>query len=87
MLKEVTEDNVEYIIPAKNKKKFNIILWVWKTVSLAAGIFISLLLYNKCLFCKDVNTIVTIYFSVIGLSCFDSFGLPVSELAKNVKLS
>ncbi len=57
-----------------------------KLFFLGVGVSISVLLYNNCLFNPNCNTIVTIYFALLGLACFLHAGVSVDKLA-NVKLT
>ena len=61
------EDAVGYKI---RKWKYYLIEWCWKVIFSALGVFITVLLYNRCLFNPNCNTIVTIYFALLGLTCF-----------------
>ncbi|MEW6095464.1 MAG: hypothetical protein AB1567_02905 [bacterium] len=80
---EVLEKDQEYRNP---KRRYYLIEWGLKLIFLGIGIFITILLYNKCLFNPNCNPIVTIYFTLLGLTCFLHAGLSIDKLA-NVKLT
>ena len=70
---QITYKNIKYVPQA----------WAWiiaKGIPLFFGCSISYLLYSKCLGHNEFNPIVVTYFSIIGLCCFENFGLPVSKL-------
>ncbi len=82
---EVSPEDVKYKTP---KWKYYLIEWGWKIIFSALGVFITVLLYDRCLFNPNCNTIVTIYFALLGLglTCFLHAGVSVDKLA-NVKLT
>ncbi|MFH1564159.1 MAG: hypothetical protein ABIF11_12220 [Nitrospirota bacterium] len=81
-----TERNKEFILP--RKKYYLILLMAWgiRLISLILGVCITGLLYYKCLFNPNCNTIVTIYFAILGLTFFTQAGIPIDKLA-NIKLT
>lgn len=84
-------NNEEYEISLKNIKdetpkwKYYLIEGSVKSIFVGGGIFITVLLYQKCLFNPAANTVVTIYFAVLGLAFFAQAGLRLDKLA-NIKL-
>ncbi|MEK7814111.1 MAG: hypothetical protein AAB296_10155 [Candidatus Desantisbacteria bacterium] len=82
---EDLEDEVE-------TKKYRIPKWISylecgrKLIIFGVGVFITVLLYNKCLFNPNCNVVVAVYFALIGLACFAHVGLPIDKLT-NVKLN
>lgn len=68
------------------KWRYYLIEWSIKLIFLGLGVFLTVLLYNKCLFNPNCNTIVTIYFALLGLTCFLQAGLPIERLT-NIKLT
>lgn len=64
-----------------SKKKGLIIAFFAKLPFAVIAICISYHLYTKCLIEPDVNPIVVIYFSLIGLACFIKLGFPIEKLA------
>lgn len=84
-------NNEKYEISSKNIKKktpkwkYYLIEWCEKLIFVGIGIFITVLLYQKCLFNPACNTIISIYFAVLGLACFAQAGLRLDKLA-NIKL-
>ena len=88
-IKRSVQPSVEYIFPKlSNKIMVYIIIIIQKAGSLSGGIFIAWLLYNKCLFfpLSHNNPIVVTLFSILGLSCFESFGVPITKSPFNIKL-
>jgi len=68
-----------YEVEAKisiSKRKYIISEFIVRLFYLSVGIFIAILLYHKCLFNPNCNIIVTIFFAIIGLSCFSSRRCP-----------
>ncbi|MDI6780550.1 MAG: hypothetical protein QME49_00335 [bacterium] len=82
-------EDLEYEVTEEYKKTPKWIYcweWGWKAIVLGIGIFITVLLYNKCLFNPNCNVVVAVYFALIGLACFAHIGLPIDKLT-NVKLN
>ncbi|MEW6620504.1 MAG: hypothetical protein AB1422_14405 [bacterium] len=71
----------EYEIP---KGRYRLFEWSVKLVCLGVGIFITTLLYNKCLFNQNCNIIISVYFALLGLTFFSAAGLPVDKVV-NIK--
>lgn len=72
-----TSKKVHYLIEAGTKLVF-----------LSLGVYITILLYQKCLFNPQCNTVVTTYFALLGLLSFGAAGLfPVEKLIGNIKLT
>lgn len=64
-------------------KRGNIINWCRIIVCFAIGGYISVRLFNDCLFCSDCcNPVAIVYFSFISLLCFLIAGVPVDKLIK-----
>lgn len=57
-----------------------------KIIFLIVGICITVFLCAFCLTCNDCNIIVTIHLSIISLSCYAHFGLPIDKLIKIEKI-
>ncbi len=77
----ITSENVEYDPKGKSEKPRTVIP---KLPSLLVGLFISWGLYNRCMFNQYINPVVVSYFAIIGLSCFEIVGLPVSKLRDKI---
>lgn len=50
-----------------------------KILLLCVGLSLAYLLYQKCLFNKECNQIVVIYFSILSLACFQALGMPIDK--------
>ena len=51
-----------------------------RLILLSLGLYISVfILYSQVLFSTAANTIVTIFFCLMALICFEGFGVPISE--------
>lgn len=57
------------------------VIFCSKIIYLGVAIWIAVMLYDKCLFNKDVNPIVVAYFGIISLACFLHVGLRADKLA------
>lgn len=64
-----------------SKKWYLIFTIIGKGIYLLIGLYVSNRLYKECLFNPGCNPAVTIYFCVLGLSCFINLGLPIDRLA------
>lgn len=86
---EVKMEDLEYDVEDREYKPHKWIYvteWGIKIIFFSLGVFITVLLYNKCLFNSSCNTIVTIYFALLGLTCFLHAGFSIDKLT-NVKLN
>ncbi|MEW6609137.1 MAG: hypothetical protein AB1414_17125 [bacterium] len=82
-------EDLEYEVEKKEytpKRKYYLFEWMGRGIFFGLGVWISFILYNQCLFNPDCNTIVTIYFAVLGLTCFLHAGFSIDKLA-NIKLT
>lgn len=82
-------DNEEY----GTETKYKIPRWKYwlieigsKLLFILIGVGITILLYDKCLFNPKCNTVVTIYFAILGLTFFTQAGLSIDKVA-NIKLT
>lgn len=82
---EIEYDGIENTAKT-SKKRYYFIEWSIKLIFVGLGVFITVLLYNKCLFNPNCNLIVTSYFALLGLTCFLHAGFSIDKLA-NVKLT
>lgn len=83
-------DTKKYEISLGGDKEYEIPKWKYYLIKFffcCVGVFITVLLYHKCLFNPNCNTVVTIYLALLGLACFSDVGLPIDKLLANVKLN
>ena len=81
---EIGKEDIEYQI---SSRRYYFVEFILKIIYSLIGGFISYLLYSKCLFNLDCNPIVTVFFSVLALSCFQAAGFPIEKLVNNIKLT
>jgi uncharacterized Tic20 family protein len=80
----IGEENIEYQISAKI---YYAIELIFKIMYLFVGAVISYyILYNICLVNFTCNSIVTFFFSILALSCFQAAGFPIEKLM-NIRLT
>lgn len=90
---QILEKEKEYkpskVIRFQSSKKVHYLIEVGtKFVFFTLGVSITILLYQKCLFNPQCNTVVTTYFALLGLLFFGAAGLfPVEKLIGNIKLT
>lgn len=58
-----------------------------KIIWISIGLLISSLMYFECLHEEKCNTIATLFFAIIGLSCFINVGLPIDKILNQELLS
>lgn len=80
---QISSRNVEYYISAK---KYYPVMFIGKIFHSSIGIFLTVLLYNQCLFNSECNIVVTVFLAILALSSFQAAGFPIDKLA-NIKLT
>ena len=57
-----------------------------KLIPLSIGIFLTLLIYNTCMFSDECNSMVTGFLILLALVSFQAAGWPIDKLVKfNIK--
>lgn len=76
---------VEYQIP---KWKYYVAEIPGRGIPLAIGIYLTyFILYKQCMYSyTNCNPIVTVFFALLALACFNAVGFPIDKIM-NIKLT
>ncbi len=78
----ITTEHQQFVV----SKRLHLTISIFRfLVHAVVGIWIARILYCECLHCTDCNIVVTIFLSIISLSCFVNMGLPIEKFS-NVKI-